>query len=278
MASIHGLLLNDAAACAASVLEYVNSGEWLSPRYRPQTLQEFKNSRVTKLEIPGCGTCVLKELLVNHKYGWYKQAKAWWRITFEQKFRRTFKVSLAMRRAGISVSEPFATWICTEKGVHEYFLCKFVEGDSFESLCREMRYPPESRGRVLALFSRLGEMAARMHENGIIDSDMIPRNCIITSSGAGDETLTLIDLDSSYFVMKLGRRFVFDEEMRSFKKFVSYYPLNDECLTAFLLAYSRGDSAKAGKCREVLEYFRKHHRHCSPAAWLAMLLFSPPAL
>lgn len=61
MASIHGLLLNTGSACAASVLEYVNSGEWLSPRYRPQTLQEFKNSRVTKLEIPGCGTCVLKE-------------------------------------------------------------------------------------------------------------------------------------------------------------------------------------------------------------------------
>ena len=156
-----------------------------------------------------------------------------------------------------------------------FFLCEFVEGESFESLARGMEYPESDRESVLAGFRALGEMAARLNDHGIVNSDMLPQNAIFAESGKGGRRLKLIDLDLAYFAPRCGRM-AFVHRMRAFRRFVTYYPLNEECLGAFLSAYSRGDAAQLARCRKALEIFRRHAKRRALAGILVWL-FCPPA-
>lgn len=268
--------LNPDAGCFDLIGEYVRSGNYLRPEYSPVVLLETPVSKVTKLELPGCGTCVLKEMFVNKSAKLSVRFKQWRRLLTNPRSKRTFIVASKARKCGIPVYEPYAFWMDNEHGIRSYFLCEFVHGMSFEDLCQGMNYGPDRRDSVISYFRMLGSTAARLHENGIIDGDMIPRNCIIPAEADGRGPLRLIDMDLAFPVSHCGRRFCFIEKMRSFRRFVSYYPLNNECLDAFLDAYSGGDASKAEKCRNVLEYFRKHSGHRSLASFIAMFRFPVP--
>jgi tRNA A-37 threonylcarbamoyl transferase component Bud32 len=270
--------VNDTAACAADVRRFVEGGDYLAERFGPEVLQETETTRVTKLTVPGCGVCVLKERFVPRDAGLPKRLRQWWRIRIKQKFLRTFTVTLAARRAGVRAYEPYAVWVAGKGfAAREYFLCNFVEGASFAALCKDMHYGEAERGAVLAYFTMLGESAAMLHGNGIVNPDIIPQNCIIPKEADGRPPLVLIDFDLAFFTARHGRRFVFLQQMRSFRRIVSHYPFNEECLEAFLGAYAGGDSAKVARCREVLEFFRKHSGHCSFASLYVWLRYPPVA-
>lgn len=268
--------LNPSARCFAAAKEYVLSNNYLDSKYNPVTLLETPTSRVTKLELPGCGTCVLKEMFVDRSAKLSSRYNDWRRLWLSPRSKRTFLLAHKAHECGIPVYEPYAFWIDRSNGIRSYFLCEFVKGVSFEDLCREMHYTAEAKQSVISYFKMLGETAARLHENGIIDADMIPRNCIVPAEADGRGPLTLIDLDLSFPASRMGRRFNFIEKMRSFRRFVTYYPLNDECLNAFLYAYCGNNAEKARKCRNVLEYFRRHGKHRSAASWIAMFRFPVP--
>lgn len=61
-----------------------------------------------------------------------------------------------------------------------------------------------------------------------------------------------------------------------FPRFVTHYPLNEECLSAFLDAYPRGDREYAARCRKALEILKKHDRHRVWAGLWLWLLGPPP--
>lgn len=270
------VFVNESAACAADVRRFVEGGDYLAGRFGPEVLQETESTRVTKLTVPGCGVCVLKERFVPRGAGLPKRLRQWWRIRVKQKFLRTFTVTLAARRAGVKAYEPYAVWVAgTGFAAREYFLCDFVEGASFAALCKDMRYGEAERGAVLAYFTMLGENAATLHENGIVNPDIIPQNCIIPKEADGRPPLVLIDFDLAFFTAKRSQRFIFLQRMRSLRRIVSYYPFNDECLETFLGAYARGNSAKAARYREVLEFFRKHSGHRSFASLWVWLRYPP---
>ena len=118
-------------------------------------------------------------------------------------------------------------------------------------------------------------MAARLNDRGIVNSDMLPQNAIFAEDGTGGRRLKLIDLDLAYFSPEGGRRLVFVHRMRAFRRFVTYYPLDEACLEAFLSAYSRGDARYLRCCRKALDIFRRHARH-RVLAGILVWLFCPP--
>ena len=151
-----------------------------------------------------------------------------------------------------------------------FFLCEFVEGRPFEDVCREMAYGEEEREEVLEGFRMLGEAAARLNECGIVNSDIIPRNCFLAEGADGRRRLRLIDLDLAYFASGKGRM-GFVHRMRALlRRYAGYYPINEECLAAFLGAYTRGDAAEEARCRRALGILE---RHAKRRAWAGVLLW-----
>ena len=138
------LLLNRGFAGADAVLAFVRAGGFLDPARAPEPLATAQPStRATKLAVPGVGACVLKEMFVPPEAGFRRRFRIWFRMAVRRKFRRTFLVSAAARAAGIPVYEPYAYWTDRRGGLRMFFLCEFVEGPSFEDLCRGMRYRAE---------------------------------------------------------------------------------------------------------------------------------------
>lgn len=255
------LWVNRNGGWGTAIREYALAGTPYREDFRPETLYENapKGIRVTKLAIPGIGTCVLKEMSTAAVRGWRRRLEMAFRIAWRRKYRRTFAVAVATRAAGVDAYEPHAYWYRRSGGERRmFFLCEFVEGESFEALAREMRYPESDRESVLSGFRALGEMAARLNDRGIVNSDMLPQNAIFAEDGKGGRRLKLIDLDLACFAPQGGSRLAFVHRMRAFRRFVTYYPLNEECLGAFLSAYSRGDAGQLARCRKALEIFRRH--------------------
>ena len=214
----HGeLYLNRAGGKAGLVSQFVRAGDHYRADYRPETLLAAKGIRVTKLSIPGLGTCALKEMSTAETPGWRKKLSMWIGIAFRRKYRRTFRVALAARSAGVDAYEPHAYWHDRRNGGRQYFLCEFVDGNSFEDLARRMAYPDEDREAVLAGFRTLGNMAARLNDHGIVNSDMLPQNVILSEDGKGGTRPRLIDLDLACFAPKWGRRMAFVHRMRAFR-------------------------------------------------------------
>ena len=272
------LWVNRAGGLDAAIRKYVFAGAPYREDFRPETLYENapKGIRVTKLAIPGIGPCVLKEMSTAAVRGWRRRLEMAFRIAWRRKYRRTFAVAVATRAAGVDAYEPHAYWYRRSGGERRmFFLCEFVEGESFEALARGMEYPESDRESVLAGFRALGEMAARLNDHGIVNSDMLPQNAIFAEDGKGGRRLKLIDLDLACFAPTGGSRLAFVHRMRAFQRFVACYPLNEDCLGAFLSAYSRGDAEHFARCRKALEIYRRHPGNRLLAGMLAWL-FCPP--
>ena len=272
------LWVNCTGGRGATIKAYVHAGAPYREDFRPETLYENarKGIRVTKLAVPGIGTCVLKEMSTAAMRGWRRRLAMGFRIAWRRKFRRTFEVAMATRAAGVAAYAPHAYWYRRGGGERRmFFLCEFVEGESFEALARGMQYPASDRESVLAGFRELGEMAARLNDNGIVNSDMLPQNAIFAEDGKGGRRLKLIDLDLACFAPTGRSRLAFVYRMRAFQRFVACYPLNEECLGAFLSAYTRGNTGHLARCRKALEIYRRHPRHRLLAGMLAWL-FCPP--
>lgn len=262
---------------ADRILEYVLRRNPYGEEYHPVTLKENNGIRVTKLAIPGLGACVLKEMSTRAVPRGWARLRMGFRILFRRKYRRTFRVAKAARAAGVDVYEPLAYWFSSRDGFRMFFLCEFVEGISFESRCRAMAYPPESRETVLDGFRQLGGMAARLNANGILNSDMIPQNGILYDAPDGRTAIRLIDLDLARFApAEWCRRSAFLRRMKAFRRFVLVYPLDDACLSAFLDAYSGGNGQLAAACRKALGIFRRLPHRKAWAAVLVWLCCPPP--
>lgn len=262
---------------ADRIQEYVLRRDPYGEECKPETLQESNGIRVTKLDIPGLGPCVLKEMSTRAVEWGPARLRMAFRILFRRKYRRTFRVAKAARAAGVDVYEPLAYWFSSRDGLRMFFLCEFVEGISFESCCRDMARSPEFRVAVLDGFRQLGLMAARLNANGILNCDMIPRNCIVHDAPGGRPALRLIDLDLAFFAHgERCRRSAFLRRMKAFRRFVTIHPLDDGCLSAFLEAYSDGNKRLADACRKALGVFRRLPRLRTWAAILVWLCCPPP--
>ena len=76
----------------AAVEAYVRAGAPYREDFRPEMLCENarKGISVTKLAVPGVGTCVLKEMSTATMCGWRRRLEMAFRIAWRRKFRRTF--------------------------------------------------------------------------------------------------------------------------------------------------------------------------------------------
>lgn len=281
---IQFLRLEDGEACLDTaggrndrVLEYILRRSPYLDEYTPVVLKESKGIRVTKLTLPGLGPCVLKEMSTRAVEPGWKRLRMWFRILFRRKYRRTFLVAKAAREAGVDVYGPLAYWFTSRNGLRMFFLGEFVEGIPFETCCQAMAYPPESRETVLEGFRMLGGMAARLNTAGIINSDMLPQNCILGQTPDGHPAMHLIDLDLTFFApAEWCKRNAFLRRMKAFRRFANPYPLNEECLSAFLSAYSGGNERLAASCRKAIGIFRRLARRRTWAAILVWLSCPPP--
>ena len=260
------LTLNMDAAENEAVKEFVCSGGFRN--LPPETKLQLKNPRsaVWKIDVPGVGRCILKQFCVVHGRGAWRKFESRLKLRFVHRGLRTMRIALKLADAGVPTFIPYAFWTDFDGEISNFLLYRFVEGeiigDYWMGELSKIAPPiykdsPLSPEAIDSFMWNAGQLVRRMHEAGVLHSDLHPKNFVSPSAKEGAGPLSLIDLDSAFYPKALSSRAKFVERICSIRKLAKCFVDEDNAsLKTFVKAYSFGDLELEKAVIEALRFWR----------------------
>jgi tRNA A-37 threonylcarbamoyl transferase component Bud32 len=198
--------------------------EKLSTRHRGNNLWHDKNSPL--------GNVIVKESLLDSSFSLFE------RIGRELRFRlfnvnlRDARAALVAERLGVATYHPLAVWTIRD-GLRTrcYIMYTYVEGTSFDIMCKRGQFDEADRPVVKRHLRDLGQLAKRLHDGGLRHRDLVPGNIVVRPDGS----LAIIDFASGYPVRCRERRFRLAQNLASLRRLAHLF--DADCLAAFCEGY-----------------------------------------
>lgn len=270
------LWLNEADASADAIRRFVVSGDALRLPEECRLGHHTRHGAVYVADVPGVGRCVLKEFRVLRDRGLFRRLESAFKLLFVHRGLRTMRIAGRLAAAGIKTIDPLAFWTDTRGAIRNFLLYRFIEGEIFgEHWMGELSAisPPSkanaqpSREALEAFFAKAGETVRRMHDAGIVHTDLHPKNFVAADIERPADTLALIDLDSARSVHSGvhvlcaagngGGSLAFNDRMRSLRRLAQCFRNEDDpLLRLFVRSFSRGDAETETSVLRALRFWR----------------------
>ena len=281
-----GLLwLDEADASTSAVRRFIVSGEALRLPPECRLGHHTRHGAVYVADVPDVGRCVLKEFRVLRDRGLFRRLESAFKLLFVHRGLRTMRMAGRLAAAGIRTIEPLAFWTDTRGALRNFLLYRFIEGEVFgEHWMGELAaISPPSKADAApapealeAFFGRAGEMVCRMHDAGVVHTDLHPKNFIAADVSHPADTLALIDLDSAHPSSSSGR-IAFNARMRSLRRLAQCFKDEDApLLRLFVLSYSQEDPETEAAVLHALRFWRGRKWHSISDVVLSWLRCRPP--
>ena len=275
------------SATAESVRRFVVSGEAMRMPSKCRLGHHTRHGAVYVADLPGIGRCVLKEFRVLRDRGLFRRIESAFKLLFVHRGLRTMRIAGRLASSGIRTIEPLAFWTNSRGGIRNFLLYRFIEGEVFgEYWMGELAAisPPsktdaaQSRETLEAFFAKVGDIVRRMHDAGIVHTDLHPKNFLCGDIAHTAETLSLIDLDSARRESGCWcRRLAFNDRVRSLRRLAQCFKTEDDpLLRLFVRSYSHGDQEMENAVLRALRFWRGRKWHSLLDFPLACMKCRPP--
>ncbi len=235
---------------------YVESRRWEELEGKPTLFTRHRGNSVWIAEIPPFGKVVVKESLLDGKFSLFE------RIGRELRFRlfdvnlRDARAALRAEELGVATYHPLAVWrVRSGLGTHCYIMYTYVEGRSFDDVCRHGEFAESDRPAVKRHLRELGSMVRRLHDGGLRHRDLVPGNIVIRP----DDSLALIDFASGYPVHCRWPRYRNTQDFASLRRFVRLF--DADCLASFCAGYCGAESGRDFDHALLMALFWKYNGH-----------------
>lgn len=270
---------------AEAVRRFVVSGEALKLPPECRLGHHTRHGAVYVVEIAGVGRCVLKEFRILRDRGLFRRLESAFKLLFVHRGLRTMRLAGRLAAAGVRTIDPLAFWTDTRGAIRNFLLYRFIEGEVFgEHWMGELAaISPPSKADAApapealeAFFGRAGEMVRRMHDAGVVHTDLHPKNFIAADVSHPADTLALIDLDSAHPSSSSGR-IAFNARMRSLRRLAQCFKDEDApLLRLFVRSYSQEDPETEAAVLRALRFWRGRKWHSISDVVLSWLRCPPP--
>lgn len=273
---------------ADAARRFVVSGEALRLPPECRLGHHTRHGAVYAVDVPGVGRCIMKEFRVLRDRGLFRRVESAFKLLFARRGLRTMRLAGLLAEAGVPTIEPLAFWTDFRGSIRNFLLYRYIPGEVFgDYWMGELAgisppgkaAEPLPAGTLEAYWGRVGEIVRRMHDAGVIHTDLHPKNFVAGDVGRPAETLALIDLDSARPARwpKAARRLSFGEAMRSLYRLAQCFRDEDDPLfLEFARAYSRGDPETAVAVVRATRFWRPRKWRGLPGCLLAPLRCPPP--
>ncbi len=269
---------------ADAARRFAASGEALKLPPECRLGHHTRHGAVYVINVAGAGRCVLKEFRVLRDRGLFRRLESAFKLLFVHRGLRTMRLAGRLAAAGVRTIEPLAFWTDSRGAIRNFLLYRFIGGEVFGDFWMgELAAisPPAKAGAALApgsleaFFGKVGEMVRRMHDAGVVHTDLHPKNFISADVSHPANDLALIDLDSAHRAASSGR-LAFNARMRSLRRLAQCFRDEDDpLLRLFVRAYSREDPETEAAVIRALRFWRGR-KGCGPVGFILSYLRCPP--
>lgn len=268
----------DSEICDQAI-EFISSGR--CAKVHSDAASRSKNGRfgVHVFQDPILGACVLKEYGIMTHRGLWRRFESWCKLIFCKRNLRALMTLQRLRSAELPVPVPIAAWGNFRHDGRRYLLYRKLEGIPLENNWSTFMHPalnpdqPITNEALLSYMRTLGHIVRQMHLRGFVHEDIQPGNLLVSPSLDGTGEIGIIDVDSAYHPVTLGKRARFTSYVKSLIRFSwCFEDINNPLFAEFTDAYTNGDREFKTAFLKAVSFWRtrykKDHHISSIMSWM----------